>query len=454
MIRVLLAAAALLVLAAPGWAQADQDNPFLIRLKVHAAAAPKPALKYQLLPELREMHPGNPIFGYLKCFPEQNNFFHSKEASDEREKLLEMPLAELAKKKLGGYGGIALKRADAAARLQHPDWQTLQQLRTEGFYLLVPELQQMRTLTHALSARFRVEVAERRFDDAVVTAKTMFALARHTGEHPTLIGDLVGLAIASITIGNLDEMLQQPGCPNLYWALTALPRPFIDLRRGLQGERVAMDRETRTVVANAPMTAAQIKKVVDRLSSVVDGGKDPQAAHAWLAERVKDEAYVQAARQRLVEHGLTAERVKEFPAAQVLLLDEKFAFEVQRDDAMKVMLLPYWQVGKMLAARKQKDRHLFNRLLPSFMKVRYAQTRLEQRFALLRCVEALRLYAAEHGGKLPAKLADVPVPVPDDPFTSQPFSFQLDGDTAILRGGLPPGTAETLRVTYRVTVVK
>ena len=52
------------------------------------------------------------------------------------------------------------------------------------------------------------------------------------GEHPTLIGDLVGIAIASIAIGPLEEMLSQPVCPNLYWALTNLPSPLVSMDVG------------------------------------------------------------------------------------------------------------------------------------------------------------------------------------------------------------------------------
>ena len=55
----------------------------------------------------------------------------------------------------------------------------------------------MRVLAAALKVRFRGEIADRRFDDALVTAKTMFALSRHLGEHPTVVGDLVGVAVAS-----------------------------------------------------------------------------------------------------------------------------------------------------------------------------------------------------------------------------------------------------------------
>ena len=73
--------------------------------------------------------------------------------------------------------------------------------------------------------RFRAEIAQGRFDDAIRTAKTFFAMLRHLGEHPTLVGDLVGMAIARVAIDHLEKMLDQPGCPNLYWALTNLPRP-------------------------------------------------------------------------------------------------------------------------------------------------------------------------------------------------------------------------------------
>ena len=64
--------------------------------------------------------------------------------------------------------------------------------------------------------RFRGEAAGRRFDDAVRTAKTMFALARHLGEHPTEAANRVGLSVAGLALDTLQEMLQQPGCPNLY----------------------------------------------------------------------------------------------------------------------------------------------------------------------------------------------------------------------------------------------
>ena len=54
-------------------------------------------------------------------------------------------------------------------------------------------------------------------------------------------------------------------------------------------------------------------------------------------------------------------------------------------------------------------------------------------------LEALRLHAAEHDGKLPANLPDVTVPLSDDPFTGKPFHYVLDGNTAHLRHTPPSG---------------
>src|SRR5438270_7347458 len=73
----------------------------VIRLTVQPMAAPKPALKYQLLPELKEMNPGNPVQEYMKCFAEQQNFFFNKQVVDDRERYQVMPLHELPLKEIG-----------------------------------------------------------------------------------------------------------------------------------------------------------------------------------------------------------------------------------------------------------------------------------------------------------------------------------------------------------------
>src|SRR3954447_19674893 len=108
-----LFAALTLVAPSPGAGAGET----VVRLHVEAMPEPEPALKYQLLPEVRELTPGNAAQDYLKCFMEQRPLFFSKRGIDERTRYLKMPLAELAAAKLRGYGGSALREADRAARM-------------------------------------------------------------------------------------------------------------------------------------------------------------------------------------------------------------------------------------------------------------------------------------------------------------------------------------------------
>src|ERR1700730_11430570 len=71
--RTLLCCAALAVFALPARAeQTVTSTETLIRLSVRPMAAPRPALRYLLLPELKEMNPGNPIPNLLKCAMDQD----------------------------------------------------------------------------------------------------------------------------------------------------------------------------------------------------------------------------------------------------------------------------------------------------------------------------------------------------------------------------------------------
>jgi hypothetical protein len=56
---------------------------------------------------------------------------------------------------------------------------------------------------------------------------------------------------------------------------------------------------------------------------------------------------------------------------------------------------------------------------------------------LVQLIEAIRMAAAENGGKLIESLDKSAVPVPANPFTGKPFSYQVSGDTAVITSELP-----------------
>ncbi len=106
-----------------------------------------------------------------------------------------------------------------------------------------------------------------------------------------------------------------------------------------------------------------------------------------------------------------------------------------------------WETDALPRAAKSAD-GLFADLLPRVSDARQAQARFEQRVALLRHVEALRLYAAGHDGKFPNKPGDIGVPLPADPFTGKPFGYTLDGAAVRLLAGGEPA------VSYEVVIGK
>jgi hypothetical protein len=83
-----------------------------------------------------------------------------------------------------------------------------------------------------------------------------------------------------------------------------------------------------------------------------------------------------------------------------------------------------------------------------------ASARLDRRIAALRCIEAIRLHAAAHEGKLPARLGDITeVPVPVDPMTGKEFEYTVAGDKATLHGPpTDPGKSPHLSLKYELSL--
>lgn len=446
--------------------QDKNEEVTVIKLSVEAKAASKPALKYLLLPQLRDMQPGNAIQGYLLCFMEQNALYYNKELITDREKWLICLLSELPDN-LTDYGGSSSKNADLAARLEMCDWQLLQKIKEYGISLLLPDLQQLRSLANVLKVRSRGQIKAHMFDEAIKSQQTIFALARHLGEHPTLIGNLVGMAIATIAIGPLEELIQQPGAPNLYWALSQLPNSLVDLRKGMHGERMFINAEFKDFIdANQIWDDEQVRKVREaakKYSGLMGlSAEDNKQFETWMVERLKDEKWLTETRKWLVEMGLTEARVKKYPPEQVLFQNLVKKYEIVRDDGEKWIHLPFWiaepellKISKAKDGASEEDK-IVSSLVAAFHKVRRAQARVDQRIAMLRIVEAMRLYAAANNGKLPAGLDDIKVPLPVDPFTGKAFQYKLDGATAKLIGTPPTGEEKTagFNIRYEVTIRK
>jgi hypothetical protein len=487
----LLALLCLCTVAAAQPTPEPKDGKLAIPLTLSPAPLPKPLSRFYLTPQYKEMQPGNRVPTYMKAYMEQAAFF-SKESVEQREKwnalpLSELPLAEMKKSPMANLGGLAYREGDSivvnerglidfaptgrplsdvdeASRLLTSDWQIWFNIRRDGIGTLLPEVQKMRELANVLKVRMRYEIATKDFEKAAYSARTCYGLAQSFETHPTLIASLVGLAIESICLNALEEMIGQPGCPNLYWSFTEIPAEGLSLRTAIQGEKLLCTTLFGSLLtARGEIPDAELKKTLVQIDIFMalnrEGGKAPTKSSEIFKAWAQDEKRVQRARAFLIETGSRPDAVKKYSALQAIITADARQYEVDLDETSRVFDLPNPE-GQKLAkefetARTENGAGILSAaILPNSMKVRQAHVRLQQRVAYLRVIEAVRLYAQDNAGKLPAQLADIKLPIPLDPVTLKAFEYGVKDGKATLTGGNPnPGQANTNRV-YGIAIRK
>jgi hypothetical protein len=439
-------------------------------LAVKPAAAPVPALKYRLFPSSFERKPGNAVPIYLR-FAHERSDARKKELREKTEAWNKLPLENLplaeVKAFLDSYS-YNFRQLDLGARRKTADWNyTLDAGDPIG--LLLPDMQEMRIHAPLLVLKARVAIAEHRYTDALRTLETGFAFAVQINEGPFLIGSLVGIAVANQMADCLLELIERPDAPNLYWALSVLPRPLIDLRHAYEFEYVVAELQLTDLAdldrsrppAEWDAVLARYRKDMERLLQFEKKVLKPGSGPADPASKSSD---LPAARKYLTEVvGLSSANVEAMPPAQVLMLHVRHYLHEVRDNVFKTTYLDFPQSYAMtksemdiLRALPDVEAALLPRyLLPAISKVRLAQVRIERKLAALRVIEALRMHAAANNGELPEKLEEVRVAaVPTDPGTGKSFEYQRDGQTATLVSRIPGEPIETTGLRYHVTLRK
>jgi len=446
-------------------------QPRLIEMKVRPAAAPRMALKWRLLPEMLDQTPGNAALLYGTA----TNLAAGPPKRADMDRViawLDMDPDKLPRREiiefLGNFRG-PLRQLELAARRERCHWDV--PVRTEGFGLILPNLSPYRDLARILSLKARVHVAAGRYDQAVHEIQTGLAMARHLTEAPTLIHALVGTAVASQMLKDVENLIQSPGGPNLYWALAGLPRPFVDFRKGIAFERdalyLAMPKlRTALTRKRTPQEwqglAEEIAKIF-QMSRSLSGRQQPSDTQGRLAATALAIYSYPLAKKYLRALGKTPEQVEAMPVQQAITLYYLDGYERIRGEVFKWHALPYWQAHeglqraqRLLADATQRKAAVFSPLVwlvPSLTRARFITARLNRHIAALQCIEAVRMYAADHDGEPPAALSDVrDAPCPIDPVTGRPFVYQAAGRTITLDAPAPRGLAPTDGTRYRVTL--
>ncbi len=438
-----------------------KDGKVTYTMTISPTAAPKPVSKYYLLPEYRDSIEGNRVQMFLRCFMEQDKFF-GLEQSERREKLNLLPLSELPMGTNEEGGNLVLRDMYDAARMTRSDWQLGYFMRRDGIKTLLPDAQKCRSLGQVLKTRVRGEIAINDFPAALRSLQTLFSLAQTLESHPTYVGSFVGFAIEAMAIDAIQEMIAQPGCPNLYWSLSDLPSPLLDLRQARQGERLLVSEQFKSILnATEILTDKEMYKVIDDISDLARYGEGvlekPSIRYAFWSVDTKRLA---VARERLIQFGMKPTLVKQMSGLQVTVTDDLYRMDEYRDEFLKWVNLPPHQalLGLLIEnaelQKQKKDLVLAPIFMPAMVIVIQYRMRIQQRVEYLRVIEAIRMYAFENGGKLPATLDAIKLPIPLDPVTGKPFSYVVKADTATLTGGHPsPGDAAKNR-SYEIRIRK
>lgn len=376
---------------------------------------------------------------------------------DEFDKALEKSPRELKGKQIEEYLEAhkhVFRSLDAATLADHCDWQMVRRFDAEGMGYVMEDIQRCRGLAAALKYRIRWSLGRGDIDAALRDVRTGMTMGRHIGEGPTLIMHLVGVSIESIFLAELVQVIQTPGAPNFYRALTLLPQPFFRTDAVIDGEQRMMEATFRVNgIRTLPPTQEQALAVLitfadqaevsDLLPRKQSDKDKAQFATLLAASMVKD------ARKVMPSYGFADADMKKLTEAQIAVTDLVMRMRGRQEEIYTIFRLPYPEAReamKVLDTRHPEGERnlpmieLMMRLLtPAAVKVRHSSLRVDRQIAMLRVIEGVRLHAAEHGGMLPESLAEVRkrVSLANDPATGKPFDYKLESKTRFMLGAAP-----------------
>jgi hypothetical protein len=277
----------------------------------------------------------------------------------------------------------------------------------------------------------------------------------------------VGIACAAEAEHALGELIQRPDAPNLYWVLTDLPRPLVDVRIGNEFEQRVWEFDfPELVAAETTRSESEWKVVLARICDYVNRAsrvESDAAKHLNLDPSTIVANSLPAAKKYLSEHGWSQGQVQSMSPEQTAVLAISAEFHEYRDDCFKAINLPLPEamqffnqsVAKLNAATPTEAVQIARLFLPPVKHSRLAAASLERMFDMLRTIEALRLYGSANEGRLPDRLEDVhEASIPKDALTGKPFEYRRDGDSATLISRMPEDLRLTGSIRYKVTIRK
>lgn len=450
---------------------AAQDETKEVSVAITPAAIPKAALENPLLPPRLETTRGNAALLYLRAAAMVGNL--KSEMADFRKKFgeyLDSPAdkfaIEDARKDVAPFAS-ALGEIRLGTRRRQCEWQLpIEESGTQLYYVQLPEMQSLRDLARVLAVRIRIEIHDGRIGDAIDSLQTGYSMGRQIADAPFLINSLVGVAVLEAMNERVLELAQTENSPNLYWSLTALPRPLVDMRQSMQFESesamMVFPELARADNVSGEASRVDFENFVNRFEKLAVDSTNTEGPEYQLRKRLiemlSDEAAMKDVRTFLeIEGGFSKEAIAKMVPTQAVMIRERILFTRLRDGMFIHSFLPFDQAQPGFDAWGDKYRQLQKEgkglplvalLLPGLDQACGVRARLQRRIEQLRVIEALRAYAVGHDGKLPKSLSDLTLPISENPADGKPFEYSLKDGEATLR--TDDGTK--FQIQYRIRI--
>jgi hypothetical protein len=440
---------------------AASTQPTVENETVWPSAVTEASVAYRLLPDPKEQTPGNAVLLYLmsrRFWPDQQTTDDVLSPEKGRFDYLGTPIDRFprmdAQRLLDVYSQT-LSYVDAAARREKAVWPAVWQ-ESEVHGSAYVYLDDLRHAANLLKFRARYEVSQENWAATAYTVQTGLSMARQVGSEPTLIHAVTASQLGGAAMsGGVWEWITHRDSPNLYWALTDLPRSFVDLEQIRRWELDGPPRFGNSALLSQAIggNLAQDKwgQVIREAIGVVQQSKPPYKQNAADVEnqaKAMVTAALPRAKQYLLGKGVGQQEIDSMSPEQVV-----GSYLVQEYDGVvrgvwMYWSLPYWQAREQMLRRWEElsvDQPPLseNPLIvayatdgtgkPGVLRMRRAIALFDQRIATARMVEALRDYAARHGGLPPDSLDQVTdLPLPIDPMTGKGFVYKAMGQVAEL----------------------
>ena len=419
----------------------------------------EPFLAQRIFPDDSRRHPGNAAVVAMRLCCEKN--------PDAWEQLVRNSKLHIALSKENFSAEQA--RADVpspdidelrrAAFCREADWEYPVDANVPHEEIVISDAADLQVILRGLAVHCRADIADGDLTSALDKLTSGLGMVAHLQNTSLPISKMLQAKNLDMYLDVIEEAIQHESAPNLYWALTALPDPLIDIqslpdwiRRGPWRHIRALD-DLNEKRSEEQWRSIRLQMGLFTIPTVFFPGT-PDADEV----RQRYRSFVQAGRTALSDQPELRTEVGTMSDDEVAVRHFIHQYMILGDAYVRAFLLPPKDGLPLLRQsmrefRSDKGREIGD-MIPNLSELYLSVWDNRRRIAALRVVEAIRNHAARHE-RLPNSLGDIEeLPIPDDPVTGRPFIYEAeDDDTANISGPameLPDNDPVTLHYRLRI----